>query len=105
MEIEIADNYRMGRESDHHTPLFDTITRVLGRHEPKSSVLPYLVTGATDARWVTQLGTKVYGFCPMIASTSELDRVHAHNERISIDNLEFGTRVLYEVVTEFATKI
>jgi len=34
-----------------------------------------------------------------------LDRVHAHNERISIDNLEFGTRVLYEVVTEFATKI
>ncbi len=105
MEVEIADNYRMGRESDHDTPLFDTITRVLTRHEPKSPVLPLLVTGATDARWVTQLGTKVYGFCPMIAPTSELDRVHAHNERISLDNLEFGTRVLHEVISEFATKI
>jgi acetylornithine deacetylase/succinyl-diaminopimelate desuccinylase-like protein len=101
VEIEFADTYRMGRESNHQTPLFDTIARVMARHEPQAPVLPYLVTGATDARWVTKLGTKVYGFCPMIAPPSELERVHAHNERIALDNIEFGTRVLYEVVSEF----
>lgn len=100
IEIEFEDN-RMGRESDHQTPLFDTIIRVMARHQPQAIVLPYLVTGATDARWVTQMGTKVYGFCPMIVPVAELDTVHAHNERISLDNLEFGTRVLYEVVSEF----
>lgn len=101
VEIEFVGS-RNGRESDYKTPLFDSITHVMAQHEPKAPVLPYLVVGATDARHVSNLGTMVYGFCPMIAPSMELDRVHGHNERISLDNLEFGTRVLYEIVSEFA---
>lgn len=100
VEIEFMDD-TPALESDYQTPLFDTISRVMARHEPKAPVLPYLVVGATDARHVRKLGTKVYGFCPMLAPTSELNRVHGHDERISIDSLAFGTRVLYEVVSEF----
>jgi acetylornithine deacetylase/succinyl-diaminopimelate desuccinylase-like protein len=100
VEIEFMDD-TPALESEYETPLFDTIARVMARHEPKAPVLPYLVVGATDARHVKKLGTKVYGFAPMFAPTSELDRVHGHDERISIDNLAFGTRVLYEVVNEF----
>ncbi|MEW5717562.1 MAG: M20/M25/M40 family metallo-hydrolase [Chloroflexota bacterium] len=101
--VEIAfEDTRLGREADHKTPLFDTITRVLARHEPRASVLPLLVVGATDARHVTKLGTQVYGFRPMIAPMEELDTVHGHNERVSVDNMLFGTRVLYDVVSEFA---
>ncbi len=100
VEIEFMDD-TPALESDYRTPLFDTIVRVMARHQPKAPVLPYLVVGATDARHVRKLGTQVYGFSPMLAPTSELDRVHGHDERISIDNLAFGTRVLYEVVNEF----
>ena len=100
VEIEFLDR-TAALESDYRTPLFDTIGRVMARHAPQAPVLPYLVVGATDARHVRKLGTKVYGFAPMFAPTSELDRVHAHDERISIDNLAFGTQVLYEVVSEF----
>jgi acetylornithine deacetylase/succinyl-diaminopimelate desuccinylase-like protein len=101
--VEIAfEDTRLGRESDHKTPLFDTITRMLARYEPHAPVLPLLVVGATDARHVTKLGTKVYGFRPMIAPMEELDTVHGHNERVSVDNMLFGTRVLYDVVSEFA---
>jgi acetylornithine deacetylase/succinyl-diaminopimelate desuccinylase-like protein len=102
VEVEFLDD-APALESDYRTPLFDTIVRVMARHEPNAPVLPYLVVGATDARHVTKLGTKAYGFSPMFAPTAELDRVHGHDERISIDNLLFGTRVLYEVVSEFAT--
>jgi acetylornithine deacetylase/succinyl-diaminopimelate desuccinylase-like protein len=101
VEIEFVGS-RLGRESDYSTPLFDTISRVMAQHEPNAPVLPYLVVGATDARHVANLDTMVYGFCPMIAPSAELDRVHGHNERISLDNLEFGTHVLYEIVSEFA---
>jgi acetylornithine deacetylase/succinyl-diaminopimelate desuccinylase-like protein len=90
-----------GFESNHKTPLFDTISRVLSQHEPNSPALPYMVVGATDARHVRKLGTIVYGFCPMVLPASEMDRVHGHNERVSVENLGFGTRVLYEVVKEF----
>ncbi len=100
VEIEFMDD-TPALESAYQTPLFDTIARVMARHQPKAPVLPYLVVGATDARHVCKLGTHVYGFSPMLAPTSELDRVHGHDERISIDNLAFGTRVLYEVVNEF----
>jgi acetylornithine deacetylase/succinyl-diaminopimelate desuccinylase-like protein len=103
VEIDFLD-HSSAIESDHASPLFDAISRVMARHEPKSPVLPYMVVGATDARHVKKLGTKVYGFSPMFAPTSELDRVHAHDERISIDNLAFGTQVLYEVVKEFCAK-
>ena len=103
VEIEFLDR-TAALESDYRTPLFDTIGRVMARHAPQAPVLPYLVVGATDARHVRKLGTKVYGFAPMFAPTSELDRVHAHDERISIDNLAFGTQVLYEVVSEFCGK-
>jgi acetylornithine deacetylase/succinyl-diaminopimelate desuccinylase-like protein len=102
VEIEFLDD-TPALEVNYKTPLFDTIMRVMARHEPSASVLPYLVVGATDARHVRKLGTKIYGFSPMFAPTAELDRVHGHDERISIDNIAFGTRVLYEIVSEFAT--
>ncbi len=103
VEIEFQD-HTPGREADHRTPLFETIARVMARHVPDAPVLPYLVVGATDARHVTKLGTRVYGFCPMLAPMEELDTVHGHNERLSIDNLMFGARVLYDVVSEFCEK-
>jgi acetylornithine deacetylase/succinyl-diaminopimelate desuccinylase-like protein len=73
----------------------------MARHKPDATLLPYLVVGATDARHVRKLGTRVYGFSPMTGPTAELDRVHGHDERISIENVGFGARVLYDVVCEF----
>ncbi|HEX7588937.1 MAG TPA: M20/M25/M40 family metallo-hydrolase, partial [Anaerolineae bacterium] len=103
VEVEFLDD-TPALESDAKSPLYDTITRVIARHVPKAPLLPYLVVGATDARHVRKMGTRVYGFSPMLAPTSELDRVHGHDERISIDNLEFGTRVLHELVSEYCGK-
>ncbi len=100
VEIEFLDD-TLALESDFKTPLFSTISRVMARHKPDATLLPYLVVGATDARHVSKLGTKVYGFSPMTGSTAELDRVHGHDERISIENVGFGARVLYDVVSEF----
>jgi acetylornithine deacetylase/succinyl-diaminopimelate desuccinylase-like protein len=100
VEVEFLDG-RLGRESDHKTPLFDTMTRVMRKHEPAATLLPYLVVGATDARHVSKMGTRVYGFCPMFAPLSELGGLHGHDERIALDNLAFGTRVLHDVVRDF----
>lgn len=103
IEIEFVTS-TTGFASDHRTPLFDTISRVLSRHAPNAPALPYMVVGATDARHVRKLGTKVYGFCPMVLPVNEMDRVHGHDERVSVENLGFGTHVLYDVVTEFCVK-
>ncbi len=104
VEIEFLDD-TVAIESDFKTPLFSTISHVMARYAPDATVLPYLVVGATDARHVSKLGTRVYGFSPMVGPTAELDRVHGHDERISIENLVFGTRVLYDVVCDFCSSV
>lgn len=101
-EIEITfGNTRMGLESQANSPLFETIKRVMAAHDPGARVVPFLSAGATDARHLTKLGTQVYGFCPMRGSAAELERVHGHDERISLENVAFGVEVLYQVVRDY----
>lgn len=100
VEIEFLDG-SPALEADFESPLYDTIGRVMARHEPNAPVVPYLVVGATDARHVRKLGMQVYGFCPMVSPASELDRIHGHDERIAVENLAFGATILHEVVSEF----
>jgi acetylornithine deacetylase/succinyl-diaminopimelate desuccinylase-like protein len=91
-------------ESDIQSPLFNTIKAVLKEHDPEATAVPFLLTGGTDAKHVTKLGTKVYGFAPgLYAGAGEGRRVHSHDERVSVRSLQWGVRVLYEVVERFAS--
>lgn len=104
VEIEFGPIYP-ALESDPHSPLFETIRQVIESHEPGSTLVPGLITGGTDAKSISTLGTKVLGFVPMrYEGPSMTGLAHAHNERISVANLDFGTRVLWDVVSRFCSK-
>lgn len=101
VEIEFGPIYP-ALESDPESPLVETIRGVLAEHEPGSAVVPGLITGGTDAKRVGPLGVKVIGFVPMrYEGPSMTGLAHNHNERVSVANLDFGTRVLYDVVRRF----
>ena len=91
-------------ESPVETPLYDVIVRVLREFEPNCGVAPMLMTGGTDSRFLRRMASVCYGFHP--ARPDEpygemLKTIHGIDERISIENLVFGTSVLYEVVRRF----
>jgi acetylornithine deacetylase/succinyl-diaminopimelate desuccinylase-like protein len=92
-------------ESPVETPLYEAITDVLRGFEPCCGVTPVLMTGGTDSRFFRTKGSVCYGFHPMRPETSNQDRVvkreHGIDERISVENLVFGTSVLYETVKRF----
>jgi len=91
-------------ESPVETPLYRVIDGVLRDFEPNCGVTHVLMTGGTDSRFFRQLGSVCYGFHPMrpeIASGRIERREHGIDERISVENLVFGTSVLYEVVKRF----
>ncbi len=93
-----------GSESTAETPLYDIITRVLGEFEPGCGVTPTLTTGGTDSRFFRETGSVCYGFQPMIPDepNDQLEkRMHGIDERITIDNLVYGTSILYETVKRF----
>jgi acetylornithine deacetylase/succinyl-diaminopimelate desuccinylase-like protein len=93
-------------ESPLNTKLYREIVSVLRRFDPDCAVAPDMLTGGTDSRFLRKLDAVCYGFQPMRADMpyGELKSgIHGVDERISIDNLVFGTSVLYHVVERFMT--
>lgn len=90
-----------GIEADPASPLFDTIRAVMGDIDPGSEVAPFLVSGGTDAKSIP--GVKVYGFNPAPYSVDEMNGAHNHDERVSIDNLLFATKALFEIVVRYCS--
>ncbi|MCZ7571995.1 MAG: M20/M25/M40 family metallo-hydrolase [Ardenticatenaceae bacterium] len=89
-------------EASLESPLYDTIQDVMATVSPESTVVPDLITGGTDAKHIVRLGTKVYGFVPRrYEGDALLSLAHAHDERISRENLLYGTQVLYQVIDRF----
>lgn len=84
-------------------PLYAAITRAVERHAPGATVTPMMLSGATDARHVSRLGTHCLGFGPVqIDETFPADRLtHGHNERVPRAGYLWGMRVLYDIVTAF----
>lgn len=89
-------------ESPVNTELFSIIQKTIRTINPKAVTVPYLSPGATDSRYFRKRGVTAYGFFPIILSETELQRMHGVDERISLENLEQGTKILYETVKELA---
>jgi acetylornithine deacetylase/succinyl-diaminopimelate desuccinylase-like protein len=95
-----------GSESNLQTPLYEAITSMLHELEPNCGITPMLTTGGTDSRFFRETGSVCYGFHPMIPDepADKIEkRMHGIDERITIDNLVFGTSVLYETIKRFMT--
>jgi acetylornithine deacetylase/succinyl-diaminopimelate desuccinylase-like protein len=96
-----------GSESPMQTPLYEAISSILREFEPNCAVSPTLMTGGTDSRFFREAGSVCYGFHPMHpeppVNGKFVKREHGLDERISIENLVFGTSVMYETVKRFMT--
>jgi len=93
-------------ESPVETPLYELIANVLREFEPNCGVTPMLMTGGTDSRFFRKMGSVCYGFQPKLPEAQYdkiITREHGIDERISVENLVFGTSVLYETVKRFMT--
>jgi acetylornithine deacetylase/succinyl-diaminopimelate desuccinylase-like protein len=95
-----------GNESTTQTPLYTAITDVLREFEPNCGVTPTLTTGGTDSRFFRETGSICYGFHPMRPDEpNDLleKRMHGIDERITVENLVFGTSIFYETIRRFMT--
>jgi acetylornithine deacetylase/succinyl-diaminopimelate desuccinylase-like protein len=86
-------------ESPIDTDLFHAIERAARERDPGSMVTTPMLTGATDRPTYRKLGIITYGFDPFKIEASDAQRgVHGNDERISVANVGFGVRYLYDVL-------
>jgi len=96
----------LGHESRADTALFAAITTAITRSDPGALVAPYLLPTSTDSRFLVPKGVIAYGFDPMQPEPgwpSPQHMAHGHDERISIANIGFGLRVLYDTIVQVAS--
>jgi len=86
-----------------NTEFFQAIQKFASQNDPDCPVVPLLLPGATDSRFLREKGITTYDFCPFRLPEKEVLRVHGNDERISLKNLKFGMRMLVEVIKEVAT--
>lgn len=86
-------------ESSINTELYHIIEAVITEEMPCAVVAPLLFQASTDSRCFRKKNITSYGFIPILISEEELQSLHGVNERISLENLEQGTRILYEVIS------
>jgi acetylornithine deacetylase/succinyl-diaminopimelate desuccinylase-like protein len=89
--------------SPFNTDLFQAIQKFAKETDPDCPVVPLLLPGATDSRFLREKGMTSYDFCPFRMPEKEIFRVHGNDERIAIENLRFGMKMLVEVIKEVAT--
>lgn len=82
---------------------FETLADVLRDADPEGVPVPLLLSGSSDARFFSELGVQTYGFLPMDlpAGFDFVETIHAADERVPTDAVEFGTDAVYEAVRRY----
>ena len=83
-------------ETSFDGDLVDAMSRAIGAQDPDARLVPYCLSGGTDAKSFSRLGIRCFGFAPL-RLPAELDfagMFHGVDERVPVDALQFGVRVL-----------
>lgn len=98
IEVEPLSRFRTPNSSPTGTKLYRVIEQVVHKYNPHAVVAPTLNSGFTESQMYRPLGIHCYGFAP-IEITPELDATqHAANERVPVEQIRRGVKMLYEIV-------
>jgi acetylornithine deacetylase/succinyl-diaminopimelate desuccinylase-like protein len=96
-DIEIEHLQRQpALQTEFDGPLIEAIGAALRAEDPAARAVPYMLSGGTDAKAFTDLGIRCFGFAPLKlpADLNFSALFHGIDERVPIDGLRFGVRVL-----------
>ncbi|MGB7572415.1 MAG: M20/M25/M40 family metallo-hydrolase, partial [Thermodesulfobacteriota bacterium] len=103
VEVKVVSESHSLPPSPLDTDLFQAIQRFAAKNDPACPVVPLLLSGATDSRFFREKGVITYDFCPFRLTETELKTEHGNDERIALENLRFGMKMLVEILKEVAS--
>jgi acetylornithine deacetylase/succinyl-diaminopimelate desuccinylase-like protein len=95
VRVAVAERGEDAPASSFESAMFTAIADAARALDPALAVVPYLSTGATDSARLRQLGIQALGVLPFPMTQGDEDRMHGNDERIPLESLHFGTRLIY----------
>ncbi len=96
-EIELEQVHRQpALETTFDGDLVDAMAAALRAEDPGARAVPYMLSGGTDAKQFARLGIRCFGFSPLKlpADLNFSALFHGIDERVPVEGLQFGVRVL-----------
>jgi acetylornithine deacetylase/succinyl-diaminopimelate desuccinylase-like protein len=97
-----SPEFRIANYSPTSTDLYQVFKQVSAHYFPGAPVVPRLTSGYTENQRYRPLGINAYGFSPYTATDEEGNTEHGNDERIRVEEVRRGFRVLFDVVTGVA---
>ena len=97
-----SEPFQIANYSGTDTKLFAAIREVSAKYFPGAPVVPHITSGYTENQRYRPLGMVAYGFNPYTATEEEGNTEHGNDERIRVDEVRRGPRVLFDVVAKVA---
>ncbi|MGE3269572.1 MAG: M20/M25/M40 family metallo-hydrolase [Chloroflexota bacterium] len=85
-------------------PLFSAIEQACLAHLPSALPVPTICVGGTDARFFRQLGIPSYGLVPGMFTGEDMKGYHGIDERLAVENLLLGTKIVYDLTLRAAAR-
>lgn len=98
----VEKEFRVANYSGTGNALFSAIRETSGKYFPGTPVVPHITSGYTENQRYRPLGIIAYGFCPYTATEEEGNTEHGNDERIRVEEVRRGPRVLFDVVVKVA---
>lgn len=98
----LNQEFRAANYSPTDTAFYQAIRRVTQHYFPGTPVVPRITSGYTENQRYRPLGINAYGFSPYTATQEEGSTEHGNDERIRVEEVRRGCRVLFDVVTTVA---
>jgi acetylornithine deacetylase/succinyl-diaminopimelate desuccinylase-like protein len=104
IKVEVVNEGDDPVVSPQDTPLYRALEAAITRHHPGAVVTPMTVPYGTDANGFRPRGVKSYGIFPGIIPAASILSMHGDAEFMPIDALVPAIRILFEALTESASK-
>ena len=98
----LESEFRVANYSGTDNSLFAAIREVSGRYFPGTPVVPHITSGYTENQRYRPLGIVAYGFNPYAATEDEGNTEHGNDERIRVEEVRRGPKILFDVVAKVA---
>jgi acetylornithine deacetylase/succinyl-diaminopimelate desuccinylase-like protein len=88
-------------EAPVDSPWFRAMRACIERSDPDAVVVPFPLSGGTDAKAFTSLGIQCYGFTPMTPDPEGRtgSGMHGVDERVPVASLQGGLEVMYQFMS------
>ena len=101
--LETGSISSVGTASDPESEIIPFMHKAIEEYYPNATLVPFIIYGGSDLRYLREQGTQAYGFSLFEPETPSnmWEGIHSPNERISLKTLEYTFKSYYNLAKNF----